>query len=204
MELALGCAVRHASRPLHPGLRWRDCLGTLPRLSLTLVAVASLVGFSGLHAQSPPEPAFEVASVKANRFKLATHLETRERPIYLLTAARRDGRPGPSLRPGTGPATSLGASASITGRAVSMPRLASLLGSAGRRPVTDRTALGGTYDVELRWRPVGLAAAPPADLTPDSPDLFTAVQEQLGLKLESSRGPVDVMVVDRVARPTED
>ncbi len=243
--------------------------------------MASLLGFSRLHAQSPPEPAFEVASVKANRsgapyvgaagdrfsngqfrttniplrllmrqaferfqdddviggpgwldterwdivakaesptadmlpmirsllaerFKLSTHLDTRERPIYLLTIARSDGRLGPSLRPGTGPATSLGASASVTGRAMSMSRLASLIGSAVRRRVTDRTGLSGTYDVELRWNPVGLAAAPPADATSDSPDIFTAVREQLGLSLESSRGPVDVLVIDRVERPTED
>ena len=57
-----------------------------------------------------------------------------------------------------------------------------------RRPVTDRTGLRGTYDVELHWTPVGLAASAPADATSDSPDIFTAVQEQPGLKLNSSRG----------------
>jgi bla regulator protein blaR1 len=85
------------------------------------------------------------------------------------------------------------------------------------RPVFDKTGLTGYFDYTLKWTPVagsdnpllfglppgGLPdATPPAD--PDAPNIFTAVQEQLGLKLESSRGPVDVIVIDRIEKPALD
>ena len=79
------------------------------------------------------------------------------------------------------------------------------------RPVIDRTGLAGSYDFTLKWNtemgtaaPFGLppGAPPPAD--PDAPDVFTAVQEQLGLRLESARGPVAVVVVDRIEKPSLD
>ena len=73
------------------------------------------------------------------------------------------------------------------------------------RVVVDKTGLNGSYDLKLRWTP---ANAPPPMLNgaPDPnapPDLFTAIQEQLGLKLESAKGPVQVLVVDHIERPTE-
>ncbi len=145
-----------------------------------------------------------IRSLLAERFKLTVHHETKERPIYLLTVARRDGRLGPSLRPTTGPTSFLGSTGIVTGRAVTMRQLAALLGSAAGRPVTDRTGLRDTYDVELKWTPTGAAGASGGDVGRDGPDVFTAIQEQLGLKLEPSRGPLDVLVVDRVERPTDD
>jgi uncharacterized protein (TIGR03435 family) len=86
------------------------------------------------------------------------------------------------------------------------------------RTVIDKTGLAGAYDFALTWStaagnpaPFGLPlggpgppAAPPPPADPDAPDLFTAVQEQLGLKLESARGPVPVMVVDRIEKPALD
>jgi uncharacterized protein (TIGR03435 family) len=75
--------------------------------------------------------------------------------------------------------------------------------------VVDRTGLAGNFDIELTWtpeqmpqdveRPLGL---PPID--PNGASIFTAVQEQLGLKLESARGPVEVLVIDSVEQPTPD
>jgi uncharacterized protein (TIGR03435 family) len=62
--------------------------------------------------------------------------------------------------------------------------------------VVDRTGLEGRFDVELEWSPDQAAT--------DKPSIFAAVQEQLGLKLESDRGPVDVVVIDHIERPTED
>ena len=90
------------------------------------------------------------------------------------------------------------------------------LAGATDRIVLDRTGLGGAYDLELKWTPdrlppraLGTPADQPVringvDVDPDGPSLFTALEEQLGLKLESTRGPVDVFVIDRVEQPTED
>ena len=81
-----------------------------------------------------------------------------------------------------------------------------LSGNVGR-VVLDRTGLTGDFDVELQWTPdrVPLAgdASNPAP-SPDGPSIFTALQEQLGLKLESTKGPVDVLVIDHVEQPTPD
>jgi uncharacterized protein (TIGR03435 family) len=87
------------------------------------------------------------------------------------------------------------------------------------RPVIDRTGLTSYYDLTLKWTPdagggpapFGLPAgvlpqspAPPPPADPDAPNIFTAVQEQLGLKLEAGRGPVEVVVIDRIEKPTLD
>jgi uncharacterized protein (TIGR03435 family) len=83
------------------------------------------------------------------------------------------------------------------------------------RPVYDKTGLTGLYDFDLKWamEPGGAGGAPfgppppgapPLAVDPDAPNLYTAVQEQLGLKLENARGPVEVVVVDRIERPTVD
>jgi uncharacterized protein (TIGR03435 family) len=80
------------------------------------------------------------------------------------------------------------------------------------RPVIDKTGLTGSYDFTLKWSTqagnpalFGLPpGAPPPPADPDAPDVFTAVQEQLGLKLESARGPVPVVVVDRLEKPALD
>ena len=79
------------------------------------------------------------------------------------------------------------------------------------RPVIDKTGLQGRYDFTLRWTPdetqfvnMGVRVPPPQANDPDAPPgLFTAFQEQLGLKLESTKGPVDVLVVDRIDKPSE-
>jgi uncharacterized protein (TIGR03435 family) len=83
------------------------------------------------------------------------------------------------------------------------------LGSFADRPIQDHTGLSGAFDIDLVWtpdrspqRPPGASDPPPAD--PNSTSLFTALQEQLGLKLESTKGPVDVLVIDHVEHPTED
>jgi uncharacterized protein (TIGR03435 family) len=81
------------------------------------------------------------------------------------------------------------------------------LGGFASRPVVDRTGLTGGYNFELTWTP---DEAPPPGVTlpswydPNGPSLTTAVQEQLGLKLEATTGPVEVLVIDSVERPTED
>jgi uncharacterized protein (TIGR03435 family) len=80
-------------------------------------------------------------------------------------------------------------------------------GSVGRM-VLDRTGLSGAFDLDLEWTPERTAlagdASPGAPPASEGPSIFTALQEQLGLKLDSRRGPVDVLVIDHVERPTVD
>jgi uncharacterized protein (TIGR03435 family) len=154
----------------------------------------------------------------ADRFKLVVHRETKETPVYALTLARRDARLGPRLRPRNsecpppdsaapplsaqpvGPRCGfkLGNGA-MSGQGATMGRLASELSFVGRQ-VIDRTSLTGAFDLDLEWTPdsPGAAASPDA-----GPSIFTAIQEQLGLKLEPSTAPLDVIVIDSAERPVE-
>ena len=84
----------------------------------------------------------------------------------------------------------------MKGTAITNETLMQLMALATDRVVVDRTGLTGRFDIELEWSPDQTAT--------DQPSIFAAVQEQLGLKLESTRGPVDVLVIDHVERPTED
>ncbi|MGH9237252.1 MAG: TIGR03435 family protein [Vicinamibacterales bacterium] len=161
-------------------------------------------------ASRPPAPAnADMAMLRAlleDRFRLTVHTDMREMQVYALVMARRDGQPGPQLRRSTvdcqaaaagagspcggqnGPGFSKGVGRVISGFVL-------FLSSQVRRPVIDRTGLTGTWDIDLTFNP-------------DSPDdprpsLFTALQEQLGLRLEPSRAPVQVLVIDRIERPAE-
>jgi uncharacterized protein (TIGR03435 family) len=173
-------------------------------------------------------------SLLAERFKLVTRTETRDEPVYALVPAREDGRLGPSLRraaecvkggpsggraggPGLAvPLLQPGQQAScgvrslsdgrmsvVQGGAVPLDRLASALRGTGGREVVDRTGLSGNFDFDLRFAPEALRSAV-ADADSNLPNVFTAVQEQLGLKLDSQRGPVEYLVIERVERPTPD
>ena len=101
----------------------------------------------------------------------------------------------------------------LSGGGMTMGQLASALGRmpAVNRVVQDRTGLSGGFDFDLTWTPDGVplpplgpGAPPLPPIDPDGPSLFAAVEEQLGLKLESTRGDVDVVVIDRAEPPTED
>jgi uncharacterized protein (TIGR03435 family) len=86
----------------------------------------------------------------------------------------------------------------FSGRAVTLPGLAFRLSRVVDRPVVDRTGMSGEFDLDLTYLP----EVPTRFASPDAPSIFTAVQEQLGLKLDPATGPVDVLVIDRVERPT--
>lgn len=163
----------------------------------------------------------------ADRFKLAVHYEVQQRPVYAMVVARADGRLGPNLRRSeldceaiqaarragskdTLPPTALGGppcgmsmrgsvgmEVLIGGQPLS--RLASSFGSGLDRVVVDRTGLTGNYEVKLTYMPQPRPDAP-ADAPPN---IFTALQEQLGLKLEPDRAPLKVLVIDRIERPAD-
>lgn len=134
------------------------------------------------------------------RFQLKFHRETRELPVYTLHVAKSGLKMSSkdlencdplSLMQGAtkGVRATLGCKATTT-----IAQLADSLTLETDRPVLNRTDLAGTYVVQLRWSPNDDGAAP---------SLFTAVQEQLGLKLEAEKAPVEILVVDQVTRPTE-
>ena len=144
----------------------------------------------------------------AERFKLVAHFEDREQMVYALVTQRSDGRLGPQLKPSAPasapssrfPSASVGNGTARINGSVSMDTLAIMLSSSVfNQRVINRTGLSGEFDLELRFTPD--SSTVPA---PEFPSIFTAVQEQLGLKLQSERGRVPVLVIDSVQRPTPD
>ena len=165
-----------------------------------------------------------------DRFAVKTHNERREGDLYALTFARSDKKIGAGLRSvpdmcaaamkemtsaspppprkGPPPCSFGGPPGRLIGTGVTIAMFSDVLsGNVGRR-VVDRTELLGAFDIELTFDPASAAKAPPGappgpSPTDDTkPSIFTALQEQLGLKLESTRGPIDVLVVDQAERPT--
>ena len=145
-------------------------------------------------------------SLLAERFKLAIHRETKELPVYDLVVAKG----GPKLKKAANTAEASGRRGRglLTGVAADMPLLVNQLSQQLGRSVIDKTGLTGKYDFKLEWTPDpgelrfpagGPDAPPPPDLS--GPSIFTAVQEQLGLKLESVKGPVEILVIDHAEKP---
>jgi uncharacterized protein (TIGR03435 family) len=147
-----------------------------------------------------------VRKLLEERFALKFHTDKREMPRYVLTVAKD----GPKMEPtksapdalpnerGTGDSTSR----TLQMENVSMGEVAHNLQGALDRPVVDETGLKGKYDFTLRWLREDAPVA--ADSDSNLPPLFTALQEQLGLKVEPSKGDVEMMVIDHVTQPSAD
>jgi uncharacterized protein (TIGR03435 family) len=148
-----------------------------------------------------------------DRFKLKTHSEEKEMPIYALVVGKGGPKlkategtaPGPGMRMGRG---------EINATKVTLSMLAQQLSQQLGRNVVDKTGLSGEFDILLQWTPeVGqggggpFGGPPPPDAIPagdsSGPTIFTALQEQLGLRLESQRGPVPVLIIDSIEKPSE-
>jgi uncharacterized protein (TIGR03435 family) len=139
-----------------------------------------------------------VQAFLADRFKLITHTETRELPIYALVAAKGGPKFGAIQTSGTTINSGNGHIEVQGSNSVSL--LAEELGKIVGRVVVDKTGIDGRYDLILKWTP-DEGAAPEAGSS--GPSIFTAIQEQLGLKLESQKGPVEVLVIDHIEMPSE-
>jgi uncharacterized protein (TIGR03435 family) len=141
-----------------------------------------------------------VQALLADRFQLKIHQETRQLPIYALVI----GKDGPKFKPSQINGTTIDtfrARLHIAGSDDTIGILARELAQVLGRVVVNQTGLSGRYDLTLRWTPDD--AAPSASSSPDiPPDIFTAIQEQLGLKLESTKDPVPVLVIDSVEKPS--
>jgi len=176
-------------------------------------------------------------SLLEDRFKLAARIEVRDLPVYSLVVARSDGKlnnqlrrsgleclpptppagapppppPPGGLGPTSGQCPSILAPGAISGRQLTLTRLAETLSLWVDRTVIDRTGLEGNFDIDLQWMADRPLSGGPGDFgrgnpAPSSelPSLFTALQEQLGLKLNPQRGPVEVLQIDHAEKPTED
>jgi bla regulator protein blaR1 len=133
----------------------------------------------------------------ADRFQLIVHKETKEQPIYALVPAKYGSKLREAKEPGPRLMTN---GRRMQGSAVSIEMLTQVLSSQMERPVVDKTGLTGKYDFVLEWTPDMGAAG---DSGPVGPTIFTALQEQLGLRLESPKGPVQNIVIDRAEKPSE-
>lgn len=142
-----------------------------------------------------PQPEM-LKDVLEERFKLAVHFETKELTEYALVVAKN----GPKLKkvdPGEGDTTSR--RGHLTATRTSMSGLASFLAGPNvrlGRPVVNKTGLDGVFDFNLDWTPEGSTEKDANAL----PSIFVALQEQLGLKLEAQKGPVEMLVVDHVEK----
>jgi uncharacterized protein (TIGR03435 family) len=172
-----------------------------------------------------PTGAALIRSLLAERFKLQAHMEPKEFSVYLLLLARSDGTLGPKLRPSVIDCKALLEAArgnppqplppppadrpqcgvrrgfgTLVAGGAAMTTLIGVLGSSTElgSPVLDRTGLTGSYDIEFEWQPNRGADTSVAN----RPSIPTALREQLGLRLELRREPMDVLVIDHIEQPT--
>jgi uncharacterized protein (TIGR03435 family) len=160
------------------------------------------------------------------RFSLRLHREMREMPVYELVRARTDGPLGPRIRPSAAeclpkpgersPCTLLIQEGRFRGIGTNWGdgRVLTLNIGVWDRPIIDRTGLSGSFDIDLEWTPdpaqarstdaAARAAAAVAATPGERVSIFTALQEQLGLRLQAARASLEVLVIDRLERPTPD
>jgi bla regulator protein blaR1 len=180
---------------------------------------------SAIPANAPAKVLWEktrlmLRTLLAERFNLSIRRETKEMPVYELVAAKN----GPKLKKADqdcdASATAChgfsGGPRQLSGTAVDMYDLALMLSSYSDRPVLDKTGVQGNFDIKLQWNPFAARTQPAEDVrSPQAearepsldlaslPSLFTALEQQLGLRLESRKGPVETYVIDHVERPSE-
>jgi uncharacterized protein (TIGR03435 family) len=148
---------------------------------------------------------FKVQALLKDRFQLQLHRETRIGPIYSLAIAK-GGIKSSALSATQSPHRGINAGQrTMLGEAASMADVAYKLSRLLGRPVVNNTGLEGNYDFKLEWTADPGPSAPdgaPAE-TSLGPSLFSALQQQLGLRLEATKGPVDVLVIDHADKPAE-
>jgi uncharacterized protein (TIGR03435 family) len=158
--------------------------------------------------QAQAERRLMLQALLADRFLLIVHHETKEGPVYALVVAKH----GPKFQEAAPPARpempiSMGAGL-LTFNGAPMSTLVRLMAQVIGRPVLDHTGLTGNYAFTLKWTPdeFNLPATPQqSDQTsaePNGTSIFTVIQDQLGLKLESTKAPIDSLVIDHVSRPS--
>jgi uncharacterized protein (TIGR03435 family) len=142
-----------------------------------------------------------VQALLADRYHLATHFENHELPVYSLVVAKSGPKLGAVQRSGSSVNTGNGRIEVEMSNSVAA--LADELSKVAGRDVVDKTGISGRYDLKLHWAPDDRATNDTASPIDSGPSLFTALEEQLGLKLEPAKGPVQVLVIDHIELPSE-
>jgi uncharacterized protein (TIGR03435 family) len=146
------------------------------------------------------------------RFHVQVHVDSKEQPIYALVVAKH----GPKLQKAQGCSGEPGMKnpcggfaiyqrSQLTGLSVTMEQLVEQFPWLLQRVVVDKTGLTDLYDIKLQWSAelLGMEENPSQPVSSDQPSLFTALEQQLGLKLEGQHGPVDIVVIDHADRPID-
>jgi len=164
-----------------------------------------IYNFAQMYNRRAPALQSMLQTLLADRFKLVLHREMKEMPVYALTIARG----GPKLTPSrddektvlniTGGLIGQSQDLMLHGRKASMASFVRVLETLSfmDRPVLDRTGLTGEFNFEMKFAPIN------AFSNTASPSIFTALQEQLGLKLEATKAPVEFLVIDSAEKPSE-
>jgi len=140
--------------------------------------------------------ALRTQSILTDRFQFKFHRETREMPILALTVAKGGLKVQPQEPATSAPRHMWMRKGQISSLGMPMSQLADSLSRLLSRTVVDETGIAGEFEYKLEWAQIG-------DPDASGPTIYTALQEQLGLKLESKKGPVEVVVVDGIEKPTE-
>ena len=141
-----------------------------------------------------------VQNLLAERFAMQVHHETKEEKVYLLTQGKEQ-----ILKPSTAPRTTMKmAPGHMMMAKVAPAQWATLLSTVLGRPVLDQTGLKGEFDFSLDSPDIAMGPMPAASGEEAAgPSIFTAIQEQQGLKLTLGKGPIDMLVIDKIAKPAE-
>ena len=145
-----------------------------------------------------------VQSLLEDRFQLKLRHETKQHALYALLQAKNGSRLKASpCRTGNGEKCGAWVTREneISGNGITITQFADALSGTLDLPVIDETGLTGTFDIELKWTPAEADAADAAVAL--GPSIFTAIQEQLGLRLESQKGPVETLAIEHIERPAE-
>jgi uncharacterized protein (TIGR03435 family) len=195
----------------------RPCLAAVGLSAIVVVGFRSLLVerfHLGVHNEAREMPIFALILARSDG-KLGPRLHPSSTDCAALMASMR-ARGGPPAPPPPGERLPCGIRmfpGNLSGGASTIAQLTNVLARFVNRTVVDRTGLAGAFDLDLQWTPdqmpqgrgdppPGLPPLPAID--PNGPSIFTAVQEQLGLKLESTRAQVDMLVIDRAEHPMED
>jgi uncharacterized protein (TIGR03435 family) len=157
-----------------------------------------------------------VQKIIAERFKLTFHHDKKDLSVFAITVAKSSAAPGSKLTPAQSgpnglPANFFRGLGNLVNVNSSIADLARVLQAVVLdRPVVDQTGITGRFDFNLNWTPdesqfagLGIKLPPPSEKADAPPNLFTAIQEQLGLKLDPTKAPVDVLVIDHVEKPSD-